>query len=573
MKKLILFLIMFSSFTINAQEKFEWVKTFGSKGKEEGHKCTIDSNGDFLFTGSFSDTLSIADTTLYTGGGRDMFILKTDENGNFIWMKHAGEDTAYSTIGKGITADEENNVYVGGTFRDSIKIGGETLYGEDTEYSDIILMKFDSNGEFQWAKIMDGPGGDVIEDIVTYGDYLLVTGSYKQTMQIEDYTLESDDPEVSGNYNPFVAAFDLNGDIQWVNKIDCRAGTCRDIDVDPEGRINMIVEGKGSPVLTSVTSDYQKPMKQSSSGSTDNYLLQLAPETGEMNWNNRLGSDGFEMGYAITNDNNGDVYGGGLFQGEFTMDSQDGNFKKLNGAGSFDAFVCKYDKDGNLVWGDNQGGANIEGVLALSVNGKGNVYAAAYFLDPETTIGDTTYAIPDGNEALLIKYDNDGNLIWSKATHTSNTSGYIYSLASTHQDSILMLGHFQGEGTFFNEENYANHNEREDIWYSLMKDVKEETEDGEGNDDEEEEEPSAIYDETELSVKIYPNPASGRLFVETKEKNNEVDVKLYDTRGTLVKSCRNVIHSINVNDLLPGTYLMELIVNNENFITRIIITN
>jgi hypothetical protein len=73
------------------------------------------------------------------------------------------------------------------------------------------------------------------------------------------------------------------------------------------------------------------------------------------------------------------------------------------GAGLSDIFLLKYDRDGELVWSRTWGGPSYDGDWATAADNEG-IYVAGF-----TYAGSSTKA----NVALL-KYDSDGNLVWAR---------------------------------------------------------------------------------------------------------------------------------------------------------------
>jgi len=70
------------------------------------------------------------------------------------------------------------------------------------------------------------------------------------------------------------------------------------------------------------------------------------------------------------------------------------------------------------------------------------------------------------------------------------------------------------------------------------------------------------------SFKIYPNPTSNILFIETAEKINLIEIFSLD--GRLVKTENVVLNSINISELNDGIYLMSVTSSKTRFFQRII---
>lgn len=150
-----------------------WVKNFGnSTNIDNPNDLTIDKLGNIYATGYFkgtayfpntSDTLSIIST-----GNSNVFVTKVNTNGEFIWAKaFNGNDTIIGEDGKCIGVDSIGNVYVLGSFKDSIDVdpGPATAWITAQSYYNfsrsIFVCKLDNDGNFIRAKATNG-GGDVL---------------------------------------------------------------------------------------------------------------------------------------------------------------------------------------------------------------------------------------------------------------------------------------------------------------------------------------------------------------------------------------------------------------------------
>ncbi|MBK7985962.1 MAG: SBBP repeat-containing protein [Ignavibacteria bacterium] len=81
---------------LDANGNFLWAKSFGGIEMDRGYSIAIDAEGNVYTTGYFIDTVDFDPgtgvTNLSAVGGKDIFILKLDPNGNFVWAKSFGGD-------------------------------------------------------------------------------------------------------------------------------------------------------------------------------------------------------------------------------------------------------------------------------------------------------------------------------------------------------------------------------------------------------------------------------------------------------------------------------------------------
>ncbi|MFP5039847.1 SBBP repeat-containing protein [Parasediminibacterium sp. JCM 36343] len=124
---------------------------------------TGDSKGNILVVGGYtcSDSTNagalqiVAGTPIknvkgsYASGYNSGYTLKLDNNLKTQWIKPNWGSA--NSVPTGIAVDSLDNVYVGGTYSDSVQIGtGKLNAGQSA--TNIFYAKFNASGTFQWAK-------------------------------------------------------------------------------------------------------------------------------------------------------------------------------------------------------------------------------------------------------------------------------------------------------------------------------------------------------------------------------------------------------------------------------------
>ncbi|WP_340112591.1 T9SS type A sorting domain-containing protein [Maribellus mangrovi] len=68
--------------------------------------------------------------------------------------------------------------------------------------------------------------------------------------------------------------------------------------------------------------------------------------------------------------------------------------------------------------------------------------------------------------------------------------------------------------------------------------------------------------------KIYPNPTSGR--IELSGLTNPADLNIFNMKGQLIKNIQQVMKTIDISELQPGIYLLEMHTNDNNYLSKVV---
>ncbi len=217
---------------LNADGDWIWAsRASASPGRDnEARGIAVDSQGNTYITGHFSENIKFGDIDLTGSGSKDIFVAKLDSDGNCVWARRAGGSGA--DYGYGIVVDQQNNIYVTGSFNGTADFGKQVLASNN--YSNIYVAKLDQDGNWVWVNTAGGSGFNNAGFAITAGlnNGIYVTGRYHGvTADFGSITVEGDDL----NYYGFAACLNPDGHWLWVEPFLIISGDSQAITTDQYG--------------------------------------------------------------------------------------------------------------------------------------------------------------------------------------------------------------------------------------------------------------------------------------------------------------------------------------------------
>jgi hypothetical protein len=310
--------------------------------------------------------------------------------------------------GQAVATDHSGNVYYTGNFySSSIQIGSTTLqnepYAQFNYGSEVFLAKYDSCGNFKWAKRAGGNDETRVRGIATdaAGNVYICGNGRADTTHFGTVTMLN-----RALYDGFVAKYDANGVCQWVTRID---GDDQDIavnlTVDQSGNIYVV----GNFGSTHLRCDGDSVSNFDTNNNNDVFLLKL-DNTGHRVWLRAGGGDSDDFGYGIGVDASGNVYAAGYHSSSFIQFGSD----QITQAGYNDIFITKYDASGTEQWLRQVGNTDDDRAFSLATDAAGNSYITG-FIGFGTNVSFGTHVLNNSKQAYgyyLAKFDAVGTAQW-----------------------------------------------------------------------------------------------------------------------------------------------------------------
>ena len=371
-----------------------WAQRAGGRtaGWDGGRGVGLDEAGNVYVTGQIVGPATFGDVNLSGSADDEFFLARYDRFGAIQWARQSVSET--SVYGTGLAVDTAGNSYAVGyvSNRSGLRVtfGPVALLDSEASGYSAFLVKYNSGGTAQWAKLMGGPGQTYATKVALDGDgNVYVQGSFTETITIEDQKLVA----AAGTQSLFIAKFDNTGRLK--GKVQTAGGTVMEggLVVDRSG--NIYVSGGfggtvnfGGPTLTSV-------------GPNDAFLAKYSL-FGTIRWVRQAGGAGagFDLYADAALDSEGNVYAAGSLAADLAAPS-----------GSGGAMVAKYDPAGTLQWtasANGPPGTPVGSIAAkVAVDLADNAYLAGWY--QETLTAGPNVLKPQGRwNYFLAKVSPDG---------------------------------------------------------------------------------------------------------------------------------------------------------------------
>lgn len=369
-----------------------------------------------------------------------------------VWATYYGgsaDEIASFDETNSIATDASGNVYLSGSTNSTTAIasGGFQNTFSGSDYS-AFLVKFNSSGNRLWATYYGdnySQGTSVATDV---SGNVYLAGSTQSTILASGGFQNTN----SGSYDAFLVKFNSNGSRLWATYYGgtgYELGNC--VTSDASG--NVFLAGWTSSTAGIAFGGH---LNAYAGGNSDAYLVKFN-SAGNRLWATYYGGSGddnyFKTGNIIATDANGNIYLAGTTKSA-TGISASGFQNTLNGTS--DAFLVKFNTNGNRLWGTYYGGAGGDASNAIICNSNGEICIVGSASTSSTTgISSTSFQNTIG-AGFIAKFDNSCNRIWGRRYAlvgigvAGDGTGNIYLCATINSTTTLNAGGYQvtyGGGT------------------------------------------------------------------------------------------------------------------------------
>jgi hypothetical protein len=346
----------------------EWNKTFGGKSSDVGYTIQQTNDGGYILVGY---------TSSFGAGSDDVWLIKTDSNGNMEWDKTFGGTESDS--GECVQQTIDGGYIITG-YTESFSTGYEDTY-------DVWLIKTDSNGNKLWDRTFGGRWDDFSYCVqqTTDNGYILTGGTHSFG---------------AGGYDVWLIKTDSNGNELWNKTYGGKAY---------DGGKSVQQTNDGGYIIAGGTSSY------SVSYYYDVWLIKTS-ETGDEEWNKTFGRVNSDVGYSVqqTTDK------GYIITGKTCC----------NDSGFYDVWLIKTFETGDEEWNKTFGGSKHDEGRAVRQTSDGGYIITGYT---------KSFGIVE-SDVWLIKTSETGDEEWNKTFGKSYLWEWGLSVEQTTDGGYIILG-------------------------------------------------------------------------------------------------------------------------------------
>lgn len=511
-----------------------WAHHIGGRGIDKPMHMTMSQDSSFYVTGTYMDTANFStdpleEELLNAVNTQDAFVAKFDLQGQLIWVRGFGGSSSES-VDRPIVL-EDHSIILSGDFSLNIEFfpGGETITSQN--YQDLILMRYDPEGNLIWTELISGEyieGIQAIEQLDS--NSFIIGGFFSESIVFNIGTDDEASFNSTGAVNGFVAKYSFDGDYDWSINFGGQENGALVTALTIDDQKNIYATGH---FLGSIDLDPGPDIAEfTSMGSSDIYIAKF-DSLGNYIWGQSVGGTAQNSSNGIEIDQESNILLVGGFKSTIDLDPGPGEFY-FSSNGQSDPFIAKYtctgdtqisqtacqeyvSPSGNHVW-------NNSGIYSDTIFYGSDCFSALTIdldiiqLNSSVTIsGDTMIANQEGAEYQWFNCTDPLSPISG-----ANEQAFIPIESGEYGVQVSM------DGCELNSECYK---------YIV----------------------SSAYNQNLSQLSVYPNPSDG-IFSISLELSGNAEFRLFDIMGrvTITGQLSDKNTSIDISNHPDGLYFLQV---------------
>lgn len=389
---------MFSITIAHAQEtEWLWTHGFGGISFDQGQDMAVDFNGNVFLTGTFEESIILSTDTLISKGQNDIFLAKFNPKGTLLWCRQAGGTAKDQSLG--LTVNSRGEAIITGMFEGWMYLDTDTL--KSSHDSDIFVASYSPEGKLIWSRREGGRGFDGGYDITCdANNNVYLMGTYTH---IEPGAKAKAKDVYKGN-QVFMAKYKPDGSLDWVKptrgsgKIFGHA-----IAVDAEENVYIACRYSGQVIFSKDTLP-----------GNNGIAMAKYDKSGQINWLQDFGGDTLTgFGSALTLTKQGDLLMTGSIaklKPQLTDTKQLEKTTQQPGNSHFDVFLTSINtENGQQNWWYTAGGSDMD--KGMGVWTQDTLIMMTGWLSETALFSGTEVKAYGGNNMYLATFNTEGKLL------------------------------------------------------------------------------------------------------------------------------------------------------------------
>ncbi len=386
--------------------EIDFVKTFGGSKNDVLYSVKGTMDGGYI-TAGFTQSNDF-DLAIKTNDSFDFLISKFNAENHLEWQKTFGgsEDDRASDIVQTLGG----NFVVLGYSKSS-----DGNVSENAGSKDFWLLKISSEGNFLWEKTFGFSGADLGTALLETNDGgFFITGVLDVSSSGGQGNSKSNKVKHAGG-DYWAIKTDHSGALEWSRFF---GGSFSEI---PTG----VIETTQDNFIIAGSSDSNDFNISENKGAYDFWITKISP-AGDLLLEKSFGGSGIDQAKAITATNDGNFIAVG--------DTRSADIDVALNSGAADVWIVKFSSEGTLIWEKTIGGSSFDVARAIY-----KTQDNGFLIAGSSRSLDNGFENKGQNDALILKIDKNGNLLWQKTVGGSEID-FLYDIAELNNKSIIAVG-------------------------------------------------------------------------------------------------------------------------------------
>ena len=432
----------------NHSGDIEWYQTIlGANSGLIVSQIVEDAEENYIIVGSTSaSTVKVGNDVILDNPNPSTYrgvVIKISASGETKWTKViSGSKDDYINS---VAVLPDGGYVVGGEFRSTTIDLGNNVSINNVNYRDGMLIKYNKDGECQWAKVMGGSSNEYVTSVdVTTNGNILVAGNFDSFNLYLENSIEISSHRYSDyRYDGFVIKYNTDGNIIFAKAV---GGNSDDY-------INEIraTEDEGYAIVGSfygnVKIDDEYLINRSTKlGANDGFLIKFNKNE-KCEYLKGIGGDTYDDIGTLAVRENDDLLIGGGFNSSFI---HLGNNKNVSNTGNSRISLVIEIKKGEIsnpmVSSIQETASNLDDdINSVEKTPDGGYVVAGRFGSEEKDLGNGLKFPEDTNgryRGAIIKYDAGSNCEWVAAM-SSASSSELTKVITTKDGGYLAIGQYR----------------------------------------------------------------------------------------------------------------------------------